>query len=73
MEEWIGYEKQQPSCDGKYRVILSDNSIRDAYYYMDHMAWTAFYGQKTCGFWDSKTHEALHDVVSWKDIGKSFK
>ncbi len=65
---WIDVKERLPKVfAGKFKVKLSDGRELFAYFYQDAMAWTVFYGHKSCHWWDIKTHEALRNVMEWKD------
>ena len=67
MGEWFNFPENKPRSDSdKVKVRLSDENEIYAYYYADKAQWIAKYGYKPSYFWDSKTHEPLLNVTSWK-------
>ena len=65
--EWISVEDKLPNKDWKYTVQLENGSVQKAFFYLDKIAWIAFYGQKTSHWWDAKPpYERLDNVTHWK-------
>lgn len=54
----------------KFKIETDTGEIFDCYFYADAMAWTAFYGQKTCHWWNCKTLEPVFNVIRWKEKEK---
>jgi hypothetical protein len=72
-EEWTKTSQSLPDVKaGKFRVKRQDNIELDAFFYADAMAWIAYYGLKTCHWWNATgNHERLDDVIEWKTIPKN--
>lgn len=66
--EWINVEEELPkTISGKFTVKLTNGNTLKAFFYLDAMAWIAFYGQKTCHWWDSNyPHGPLYNVTHWE-------
>lgn len=69
MNSWKTIEDGLPEVlAGIYRVRLQDGTEKDAFFYQDAMAWTAFYGMKLSHWWDAQgNHKRLDDVTHWRE------
>lgn len=70
--EWISINDRIPDVfAGIYPVRRKNGIEMEAFYYMDSIAWIAFYGHKPSHWWDSEgSHDRLDDVTHWKDHNK---
>lgn len=69
--EWISVEHQLPEVRaGKFRVRRKNGQEMDAFFYLDSIAWIAFYGQKTSHWWSATyPYDRLDDVSYWRKNG----
>jgi hypothetical protein len=66
--EWMSVEDGIPDIfAGKFKIRKANGNELDAFFCSDKMAWIAFYGQKTCFWWNAKySYEPIHDVTHWR-------
>lgn len=68
MTEWIDIKDHLPTKDWKYKVKTDQDEELYCYFYLDSISWIAFYGLKTCHWWNCRTKEAVYNVTHWKGL-----
>lgn len=68
-DHWVEVTDRIPdSHSGKFKVRLQNGQEIDAFFYLDKIAWIAFYGEKISHWWDAKhPYERLDNVTHWSE------